>query len=257
MRMRILGVLSLAAVAGLALQAAGQDSAVRQARPVPVGSAAQQARLPYTAEFKTTRVQTLADGSTITHETTELFARDSQGRTLNSSSSFSQNEDQTMHTSVNINDPAARTHTYWFTPGQRVTVTNEPQLGSTRSNCAESSLAAVPPMPEDQRTKPVNEDLGTKTFQGLEAHGHLTTTSFPAGTIGNSAPLARTYEVWFSTTPGYSGINVHQVNDDPQTGKSTRELVKFTQGEPDLAAFQVPEGYETVTQEMHNEVRCP
>jgi hypothetical protein len=63
--------------------------------------------------------------------------------------------------------------------------------------------------------------------------------------------------VWFSTTPGLSGINVRQVNEDPQMGKTTRELVSFSQGEPDASLFQLPADYEVVTQETHDEVRCP
>jgi hypothetical protein len=40
-------------------------------------------------------------------------------------------------------------------------------------------------------------------------------------------------------------------------GKTTRELVSFTEGEPDAALFQAPADYEVVTQETHDEVRCP
>jgi hypothetical protein len=254
---RICGSLMLAAVAGLALSAMGQEAPVRQIRVSPAGNGAHHAQLPYTAEIKTTRVQTLADGSTITHVTNEVMARDSRGRTMSIVSSTSGSEDQVLHSSVNVNDPVARTHTYWFVPGQRVTMTNEPELGSVRSSCGGSNLAPMMQVAAEPRAKPVNEDLGVQTFEGIEAHGHRTTTTFAAGAIGNSDPVVRTYEVWFSTTPGLSGINVRQVNDDPQTGRSTRELVKFTQGEPDAAMFQPPQDYETVTQETHDEVRCP
>jgi hypothetical protein len=250
------GILTLAAVGGLALSAAGQVEGNR-ARTVTMGNAAHPARLPYTAEYKITRVQMLADGSTITHESTELFARDSQGRSVIVSSSISASEDQTVHTSVNINDPVARTHTFWFVPGQRVTVSKLPDIGSVRSSCAASAPAVAPQPAEAQRATPTAEDLGRQTFQGVEARGKRTTTTFPAGAIGNSDPLVRTDETWFSTTPGLTEINVREVNDDPRTGKMTRELVKFTQGEPDLAAFPPPQGYETVTQEVHNEVWCP
>jgi hypothetical protein len=256
MRGPICGLLTLAAAAGLGLQAAGQVEAGR-ARTAPLSSAAQPQRLPYTAEFKTTRVQTLADGSTITHESTEVLARDSQGRTYSLTSSISQNEWQTVHTSVSINDPAARTFTHWSVPGQRVSVVNQVDAGAVSASCGGSNLAPVAQTTEELRVKPTREDLGKQTFQGIEAHGYRTTTSYPAGAIGNSAPLVSTHEVWLSSTPGLSDINVHQVNEDPQAGKSTRELVKFTQGEPDAAMFQPPEGYETLTQETHAEVRCP
>jgi hypothetical protein len=42
-----------------------------------------------------------------------------------------------------------------------------------------------------------------------------------------------------------------QVRNDPRMGKMTREAVSVTIGEPDLSAFQPPEGYEVVTDEMH------
>jgi hypothetical protein len=105
--------------------------------------------------------------------------------------------------------------------------------------------------------KPVAEDLGKQTFQGVEAHGQRNVWTIPARTIGNSDDLVRTDEVWFSTTPGYTSLNVRQVYDDPQTGRTTRELVKFIQGEPDAALFQPPADYEFVTQETHEEFRCP
>jgi hypothetical protein len=214
-------------------------------------------RLPYTAEFRITHVQTLADGSTITRETSEVHARDSQGRTLNISSTTPATDDQIVHSSININDPVARTHTWWNVPGQRVTVSNMQQLGTVRSTCAGSNLAAGPQPAVDPRTKPLAEDLGKQTFQGVEAQGRRNVWTIPARTIGNSNDLVRTDEVWFSTTPGLTSINVRQVYDDPQSGRTTRELVKLTQGEPDAALFQPPADFELVTQETHEEVRCP
>jgi hypothetical protein len=139
---RICGMLTLAAVMGLTLPAVGQIP-VSRAKTATTGSTARPTQLPYTAEFKSTRVQTLADGSTITHETTEVMARDSQGRTLNLSSVVSTAEDQSTHTTVNIDDPVARTHTYWFVPGQRVTVTNTQEAGSERSSCDANTLGRI------------------------------------------------------------------------------------------------------------------
>ena len=261
MRERIYGILTLAAVAGWSLSAAGQIAETQlsqtRTRAVAPANGATHERLPYTAEFRITHVQTLADGSTITRETSEVHARDSQGRTLTISSTTPAPEDQTMHSSVNINDPVAHTHTWWTVPGQHATVTNITQAGAARSTCAASNLVAIPQPAADPRTKPLAEDLGKQTFQGVEAHGHRTSWTIPARTIGNSDDLVRTDELWLSTTPGLSGIIVRQVNDDPQSGRMTRELVKFTQGEPDAALFQPPADYEVVTQETHEEVRCP
>ena len=66
-----------------------------------------------------------------------------------------------------------------------------------------------------------------------------------------------TDEVWFSSTPGLAGINVRQVNESPQSGRMTRELVRFTQGEPDAALFLPPDGYEVLVKQTTEEVRCP
>ena len=244
------------AVAGHLVAAAGQEAAVRQARTLPQGAAAKQTQLPYTAEFKTTRIQTLADGSTLTHESTEVIARDAQGRTANITNSEAGMEGSAARTSATIYDPATRTTTSWFSPGQRVIVTTN--SASQTNTCAANLVRTAPQVQTiPDQPKPVNDDLGLQTFLGVEARGHRSTTTYPAGVIGNSDQLVRTYEVWFSTTPGLAGINVRQVSDDPQTGRSARELVKFTAGDPDPSLFQPPEGYETVTHEVHEEVRCP
>ena len=256
MRGRIYGILTWTAVAGFALSAAGQIAETRLNAASPANNRS-AARLPYTAEFKVTHVQTLADGSTITRETSEVRARDSQGRTLIMSSTTPARDDQVVHSSFNIDDPAAHTHTWWAVPGQRVTVSNMAQFGSVRSTCAGGNLAQIPQTTVEARMKPLTEDLGKQTFQGVEAQGRRTTWTIPARTIGNSDDLVRTDEVWTSTTPGLMGFNVRQVYDDPQSGRMNRELVKFTQGEPDAALFQPPADFEVVTQETHEEFRCP
>lgn len=254
MRKFISGIMTLAAVACLALPSLGQVAATGPASVVP-GRTVRPTRLPYTAEFKTTHVQTLADGSTITHETTDILARDSQGRSYNISSGTSVGDNPSEYTNVNINDPIAKTHTFWSTPGQRVFVTNTPDAGITPPSC----LAAERTMPvpaNEQQEKSKVEDLGKQTFQGVEAHGNRTTWTFAPGAIGNSDLLIHSSEVWFSTTPGYEGINVRQINEDPRSGKEMRELVKFTPGEPDAAMFQPPQDFPVQIQEIRNEVRC-
>lgn len=256
MRRHPWGVLALACAAFLAISAKSQMPAVRQETHFPTAGSSQRARLPYTAEFRTTRVQTLADGNTITHETTEVMARDSLGQTYNLNTTDSDFGDQTEHTSVNIYDPESHTQTAWFSPGRRVMVSSLQESGSARAPCA-ANIPAAATQTQQQRVKPTSEDLGKQTFLGVEARGRRTTFEYPAGSIGNSAPLVHTSEVWFSTSPGIEGINVSQVDDDPRTGKSTRELVKFSTGEPDTAMFQPPQDFEIVTHEMHDEVRCP
>ena len=254
MRRRMGGVLMLAMAAGLGFSAVGQVTATR---PRPVGAPARVAQQPYSAEFKITRVQTLEDGSTITHESTETVARDAQGRWMSSTTTTPLSDQQTSHTNVNVNDPVARTHGFWLVPGQKATVTNMPEPGAARASCAAPPVAPASQTGEGQHIKPTTEELGTETIQGLEAKGRRVTRTYPAGSIGNSQELVRSDETWFSTTPGLSGILVRQINDDAQMGKITREMVKFTPGDPDPSVFQPPADYEVVTQETRDELRCP
>jgi hypothetical protein len=100
-----------------------------------------------------------------------------------------------------------------------------------------------------QHERPAVEDLGTDTILGVEARGHRTTNTIPAGTIGNDAPLTRTTETWTAIAPGLTGLQVRMVSNDPQTGKTDKELTSFEQSEPDAAVFQAPSGYEIVNRE--------
>jgi hypothetical protein len=244
MRASICGVLTLVAFAGLALPVSGQ-AAKSKTTTVTVSNAAPAARLPYTAEYKITRVRTLADGSTITQESTETVALDSQGRRMTSTTTVPVSGDQTPKTHVSVSDPVARTNSSWTVPGKKATVTAMPAPGAPR-NCAAATPAAATPAAGVQHVKPTVEDLGTETIQGMEARGRKTTTTTPAGTIGNNQPLVRTNELWTATTPGLKGLVAREVSDDPQSGKMTKELTNFNQAEPDATVFQPPAGYEIV-----------
>ena len=156
---------------------------------------------------------------------------------------------------VTVFDPVARTNSSWKVPGQQATVTQMAEPGAMRA-CAPTATTttARPTLPQRERVLPVQEDLGVETIQGIEAHGHRTTTTIPAGTIGNNAPLTRVNEFWSAVTPGLTGLTVRSVNDDPQVGKTTKELVNFNQSEPDASVFQPPSDYEVVNKEAPG---CP
>jgi hypothetical protein len=113
---------------------------------------------------------------------------------------------------------------------------------------------SVPVAPNRQvaREDPVHEDLGTTTIQGVEARGERWTARIPVGEAGNDKPIATMTEVWQSA--GFP-VALREINTDPRVGKRTREVVRFTAGEPDLTLFQPPDGYEIVTEEMR-EISC-
>jgi hypothetical protein len=68
---------------------------------------------PYTAEFKTIHLQTLADGTTITRETKEVMARDSQGRVMRATTQIPAAPDQPATTSVHVDDAIDRLQGNW------------------------------------------------------------------------------------------------------------------------------------------------
>jgi hypothetical protein len=262
------------AIAGFALQLVGQDAVRPEPRPVAH---------PYTAKFKITSEQTLANGTTITRETTETAIVDSHGRRL-TETAFPATGQLPERSVIRVFDPVARTNTDWEVPGKKATVRPMPphrQSGEAGSSCWTTGpvtpVASAPSSPElpnahttfseaavvsgsvptSSDARPAakegsREDLGTQTIQGVQARGTRTTHTTPIGAVGNDAPLVRTTEVWMARS---LNLMVRQVIDDPRTGKRTRELVELSQSEPDISAFQPPEGYEIETLELH-EIPC-
>lgn len=202
------------------------------------------AKTPYTAEYKATHVQTLADGTTITHETTEVKALDSQGRRMSAFTSTATGHEPVTHFSVF--DSVAHTHTDWNVPGKVAHVFQMSAPGE--SHCATLPHDDIPASTRP-RAQVSWEELGTQTIQDIETQGRRHTTTIPAGTEGNDAPLVSTSERWTALTPGLNGLVVREITTDPRSGKSTRELTSLTQSDPDPSTFQPPEGYEIVTKE--------
>src|ERR1700679_1812479 len=93
-------VLAMCALAGIAFPAFGQGG-------IGSGNAVQRVPHPYTAKFQITSEQTLANGTTITRESTELQIRDSEGRTR-SENTTPAHEEMPERTIFHINDPVAR-----------------------------------------------------------------------------------------------------------------------------------------------------
>jgi hypothetical protein len=268
--------LAVLAIVALTLPALSQTSAGSQTGPCKVLPGAKPMSIPhpsYTAEFKTTVVRTLGNGATITQESSMVQARDSQSRSFHSTTMTQPYIDHTPTTMVNVQDPVAGTQSNWDSRSRKARVIKLPPL-EERHGCWQTpsgnfrqtwgnSLPGSPVAPVGaivssaqanaavlrvQRPKPVMEDLGAMTIEGVEAHGQRWTTTTPAGEIGNDQPLVSTQENWIAMELG--GLQVRSVSDDPQQGKRTMELVKLEQGEPDPALFQPPEGYEVVPEEM-------
>jgi hypothetical protein len=291
-------------IALAALPAMGQTMTVTGQSGVGCARCSQVQRQPYMAEFKLTHVQTLADGTTITRETKEIEAVDSQGRRLNANSMLLPgNAANPEELRTTVHDPVENTQANWDSRTKTARVIKLPPqdqrqgcwvndsgnyrinygplrapdqpfsgvsgmvgtgggggagfgvsgIGSTSGNVVPGTVA-LPDMPAGQvaRTmpqKPVQEDLGTDVIEGVEVHGYRTTHTIPAGQIGNDKPIVTTDEFW--SAPSLGGLRLRSVNDSPQSGRQTREVVTLNVGDPDPSVFQPPEGYKVTAEELH------
>jgi len=189
---------------------------------------------PYSATVITESVQTLANGTKISHKTTASVYRDSEGRTrrdqtFGSIGAFRASGDAPQMTF--IEDPVAgvqyildtRNHT-----AQKMT----PRSGGPPKNH----------LPSTAQVK--TESLGTKTIEGVEAQGTRSTLTIPAGQIGNDQPVEIISERWYSPDLQVVVLSKHS---DPRIGEHTYRLTNISRNEPAKTLFDVPADY-TITE---------
>jgi hypothetical protein len=222
---------------------------------------------PFNAEWETTTVQTLADGSTITTESTNQWARDSQGRLVNISTTISTRAEAPSISFHRILDPIARANFEWAEGSTEIKVTRWLTSEESHVTCIQASTPPSAPLPRHPpRTFPPppgreeHEDLGARTILGVPVHGSKTTTYIPAHTVGNSGPLVLHDELWEADSSlgpmgPFTGEVLH-VHDDPRSGLMTRKLVKYGHSEPDPSLFTRPADYDVEDQEPRRP-QCP
>jgi hypothetical protein len=218
------------------------------AQGVGTGSAeTAQTKLPFTATWTQTSVQTLTDGTTITRQATTKYARDASGRIYwETQHQLPSGQDGQQHEVIfySVQDPAAHTNLNWNSNTKEAILTHL----STSAATAPRTLSAIQTTPSREDTQQAakpdpnvqREDLGTKNIAGINAKGVRTTHVFPAGQIGNSQPITIVSEMWRSTEYGLILMSSYE---DPRSGKSTREVTDFQPGDPDPSLFQAPQGY--------------
>ncbi len=208
---------------------------------------------PYKAQANTETRRTLADGSHIIQSTTAMIARDSEGRTVNA-----QKVSDSL-TITTIFDPIAKTHIDYTSdtniahvlplPNPTASPSQMPvAMGAGVSGFAAGSPGGAVGFFVQGRTAPsqlagkhtTTEPLGTKTIEGIQVAGTRTTTTIPAGAIGNEEDLTTTREEWYS--PDLKLV-VQSTQNDPRFGQTTYTLNDLRQGPPDQALFQVPADY--------------
>ena len=228
---------------------------------------------PFAAQATTVTDQTLADGNHIHHQNNATLYRDSQGRTrrettLGDFGPWSAAEAETKLV-VMINDPVAGVH-YMLHPDEhramQMPLPNPAMVKGMNSPAAKAagdkavtvvqrwtSEIPAPPPPgapggdvlfyrrlDDEGQNGQTESLGTQVIEGVKAEGTRTTSTIPAGTIGNDQPIQIVTERWYS--PELQMV-VMSKKSDPRVGETTFRLTNINRAEPAATLFQVPADY--------------
>jgi hypothetical protein len=221
--------------AGRGIQIPLGDAPVAVISALPIEDGAPVTGAPYSADAITEVTQQLSNGNRIIRRTGSRLFRDSAGRTryeqsLAAIGPFVSGADVK---SVIINDPVAKA-AYVLDPNRRTAIrTPTRQLGPL-------PLAAAPGSDTATAPKVASESIGQRTIDGVTATGTRTTTTIPAGAIGNEQPIEIVSESWHSPE---LKIVLASHRNDPRFGETNYQVTNLTRGEPDPELFRVPKGY--------------
>ncbi|HTS76778.1 MAG TPA: hypothetical protein VMG40_11275, partial [Bryobacteraceae bacterium] len=178
---------------------------------------------PYSAEAVTETTQTLADGNRIVNRNSTMIYRDSDGRerreeTIGRLGNL--NAEKGPAKVVFISDPVSKVsytlHTNTHTAERHSAPPLPPPGGpdgkiafAIRTGPADAA-ELMPPVIMEQRDikrearggNSKVEQLGTQVIEGIAAQGTRTTTTIPAGEIGNERDLSIVSERWYSQELG-------------------------------------------------------
>ncbi len=233
---------------------------------------------PYTADAVTETVQTLANGTHITHQSTAQLARDSEGRTRREQTLDVVGPWSTGGESpklIMLNDPVAgvsfhldpKTNTAVKIPLTKSAMLpppldQAPKVFFFQSLDGPPGGPAMPPMKTAAESTAIaagglatasisalkmkepgevkTESLGQQTIEGVSVTGTRTTRTISAGVIGNDQPIEIISETWYSSDLQMVILSKHS---DPQIGETTYRLSNIQQAEPPHSLFEVPANY--------------
>jgi len=233
---------------------------------------------PYSAEAVTESTQVLADGNRINRKSVTRVFRDGEGRTrreeINDAGTVVSISivDPVAHVTYVLN-PASRTAYRdavriampgGFGTGAEVMRGRGPEPATTVDSqermkqkieevtrAREVSPGPPPPPPPAPTAERVavertavgstsREELGTQNIEGVAATGSRSTTTIPAGAIGNLQPIKVVAEQWFSSDLGVTVMTKHS---DPRIGETIYRLQSIVRAEPDRSLFTLPPDY--------------
>jgi hypothetical protein len=230
------------------------------------GSAGPVQGAPYSATITNESVQTLADGNRIVQTSTGTAVRDSQGRTRQDAPLpliGNMSPADAPHLVI-IQDPVAQT-SYTLNLRDKTAMKGPamlPQFSagviaggggggrvamhirdasdlvtSANGQTQPQSFVVSKNLVSEESTKVQTEDLGSQTMEGVLVNGTRTTSTIPAGQVGNDRAISVVTEVW--TSPEVKTV-VYSKRSDPRMGDQTFKLTNIVRAEPDPALFTIP-----------------
>jgi hypothetical protein len=234
---------------------------------------------PYSAEAVNETIQTLADGNRIVQRSSAMQYRDSDGRerleetsgmgvvfitdpvagtryTLHpearmaekgSGPAFAWNQDPasnilSVHETAGLGVQSARSAEPLIVSKRVVAGRGRggPEAGTIRLNLNGETMTMTTGGPVTAASDAKTEDLGKMYIEGVQAQGTRTTTTIPAGDIGNERPINIVDERWYSPDLQMTVMSKHS---DPMIGETTFSLKNINRSSPPPTLFEVPSDY--------------
>ena len=213
----------------------------------------------FTADATTEFTQLLSDGNRIERRFSTSLSRDGKGRTRSEQDVAMLGPLVVLQKGMSWSTAPGSSATATDPP--RFTVINDPVEGvtytldeRTREARRSPSKASTLQFLEIQKLNdklvavgrasgvnaPVVESLGSRQIEGVRAEGTRSTTTIPAGQIGNLNPIQVVTERWFSKELQMAVLITRR---DPQSGDTVYRLTNIVRNEPPPDLFTVPSDY--------------
>ena len=194
---------------------------------------------PLMAVVEVERHQIFPNGNVQNLKTMHAIARDSQGRIYSEMRPLipASSNDTPPILSILIYDPQTRVSTF-ISPQQRL----------ARQNVVNRPPATLPldldatPAGNNLPVNPLvkEEDLGTRTMDGVPAHGVRKTQTIPAANSSTGKEVVVIDEYWYSDD---LRLNLLVKHSDPRSLEVTSTVSQVTRTDPDPGIFAIPSGY--------------
>jgi hypothetical protein len=195
---------------------------------------------PFTAIVHTEWTRPLSEGGNFTFVNQRRVARDSLGRIYEERWLLAPKgkEERSVMNLIQIADPNAHTLYNCFTlrTPHRCALQTFRETAETEYKPA---IGKTGPLPDNIGFR-TQENLGTRSIEGIETNGTRETTNYNAGVLGSDQPFSAHREFWQAPQ---LGVNLYSKVVDPGVGKQVFTLTDVNLAEPDSKLFELPEGF--------------